>query len=297
MINTKKESNKDFFRYENKAIRPLMKELGVSHEIFYNPIFDLHRAVLSDLSVTVTIEHLKKLNIPIKDFYKINSSGLRSDEFKSDHEGLHVLFAGCSNTFGDGMFLEHLWSHKLYRMIDQASQTSGYFNIGFPGADPLQIFSQIILYIEKFGNPDVIFINIPDTPRNPELAKTSEDINGNKKVIFHSAEYLMLRFQTLLASYCSSNNIELYCFSYDKASNINLPDDDYRAHWKNYYKFTEDEMHAHMFNYEQKNKYHGFKDFFEYALDDFHPGISHQDFYYSFISDIFKRNTSIIKYD
>lgn len=35
--------------------------------------------------------------------YSLNSSGQRCDEFKKTHEGKHILFAGCSITFGEGL--------------------------------------------------------------------------------------------------------------------------------------------------------------------------------------------------
>ena len=50
------------------------------------------------LSLSNWDEHFKKTN---PNFYvnELNSNYFRSDDFKNDHEGLHILFSGCSYTF------------------------------------------------------------------------------------------------------------------------------------------------------------------------------------------------------
>ena len=110
-----------------------------------------------------TYNNLKKLGISLEqsEFYSINSHGLRSDEFITNHDGKHILFAGCSNTFGLGNFLEDVWSYKVYKEIEKNEKVSGYFNIGSPGATISEISYQIFVYCKDYGYPDTVFINLP----------------------------------------------------------------------------------------------------------------------------------------
>lgn len=46
--------------------------------------------------------------------YYFNSLGFRSDEFIKNHNGKHILFAGCSETEGTGGNLESNWPYMVY---------------------------------------------------------------------------------------------------------------------------------------------------------------------------------------
>lgn len=47
--------------------------------------------------------------------YNLNSDNFRSDEFIKKHKNKHILFAGCSNTFGEGVEYEKTWAYRLYK--------------------------------------------------------------------------------------------------------------------------------------------------------------------------------------
>ena len=94
--------------------------------------------------------------------YKYNSRGFRSDEFKKDHDGKHILFAGCSETEGVGTKLDNLWAYRVYEKIKDSEKCSGFFNIGIRALTVDLIMGQILAYIEDYGKPDVLFINYPD---------------------------------------------------------------------------------------------------------------------------------------
>jgi hypothetical protein len=96
-----------------------------------------------------------------------NDFGCRSDDFKKDHgDKLHVLFAGCSFTYGEGMPIETTWSYLVNKYINEnIAETSGHFNIGKGGANFETIVNQIIGYMNYAGKPDVIFILLPEIGR------------------------------------------------------------------------------------------------------------------------------------
>jgi hypothetical protein len=133
--------------------------------------------------------------------YKLNSYGLRSDNFQSEHSGLHILFAGCSNTFGLGTDLENIWATRVYNKIKKTNHVSNYNNIGINAGSIIEIVFHIFRYIEKFGNPDVVFILLPERDRDDEFffdeheEAYSDSFNFS---IYHSLEL-----------FCRSNNIRL----------------------------------------------------------------------------------------
>ena len=51
--------------------------------------------------------------------YNLNSDNFRSDEFIKKHKNKHILFAGCSNTFGEGVEYEKTWAYRLYKEISK----------------------------------------------------------------------------------------------------------------------------------------------------------------------------------
>lgn len=94
----------------------------------------------------------------------LNSSRFRSDEFSKIHDGRHILFAGCSETFGCGDILEKTWSHILYKKIENKTKLSGYYSIGLPGAGFQEIINSTLEYIKEYS-PNDIFILFPNVER------------------------------------------------------------------------------------------------------------------------------------
>lgn len=120
-------------------------------------------------------EDIKKTGID----YVLNSENFRCEEFINDHEKKHVLFAGCSNTFGEGIEYEKTWAYRLYKDINSKELLSGYFNLGVPGASIFEILVNVNRYIRKYSMPNVIFLLFPEIERDiryfvkPEIALTS----------------------------------------------------------------------------------------------------------------------------
>jgi hypothetical protein len=173
---------------------------------------------------------------------EINSSGFRCDNFKKEHDGLHILFSGCSTTYGTGLSIEDIWAHKVYSKISESQKVSGYYNLGVPGTGLFLIVSNIFKYFEQYGNPDVIFINLPDMFRHYAIddLNLSEEEMKHLEIIFskvsknvynkisdnepHSEDVMSLwpiyyDYLLMLESYCKTNNIELFAFSYSPPTN------------------------------------------------------------------------------
>jgi hypothetical protein len=112
-------------------------------------------------------------------FLNVNRYGLRSDEFIREHDGMHVLFAGCSFTMAEGLRREDGWAYQVYRHISKESKTSGYFNIGICGASFTRIINQIYAYIDEFGIPDKLFVFFPDLGR--ERMSSDRDLFVDKE--------------------------------------------------------------------------------------------------------------------
>lgn len=165
----------------------------------------------------------------------LNSREFRSDEFltRNLHNGEHILFAGCSNTFGQGLFKEETWAHKVYTEIAKDKPLSGYFNIGYPGISITQTISWIFKYIREFGNPDTIFVLLPDAGRfvgvsakhegelfGTVMMKEKESKNNprqyrsSKRLI----EYFAFEMYSMLETYCLSSGINLISSSWTEAA-------------------------------------------------------------------------------
>jgi hypothetical protein len=97
--------------------------------------------------------------------YKYNSDSFRSEEFKKEHDGTHILFAGCSSTFGTACKYEDVWAKLVYEEISLTKKLSGYFNLGLAGASVDAIYKDILIYISKYSKPDFIFMLLPDPYR------------------------------------------------------------------------------------------------------------------------------------
>lgn len=163
----------------------------------------------------------------------INSYGYRSDEFKKNHEGKHVLFAGCSYTWGLGLYKKEIWASMVYEKISSEEKCSGYFNLGTPGTCVTNQVYDIFQYCNKFGNPDVIFYCMPGLDRGFD-PKSIPEINTISFPPFHPNAELMktekgkylysIYFSEMinhisyfsLYQYCKSNNIKLYSFTWQE---------------------------------------------------------------------------------
>lgn len=184
--------------------------------------------------------------------YILNSDGLRSEEFVSNHENkLHILFAGCSITCGIGVNIEDTWAYKLYKQFDN---TSGFFNISIPGASIIEIIINILKYTYKYGIPDNIFILLPPIHRD------SRYINNDFIDTFIYNNYLILE------KYCNQNNIKLMTTSWAEKSEYQMLEQ-----FNTFFKPDLDNI-----------DYYGEE---LYGEDGVHPGASIHEFWYNQFKD------------
>jgi len=219
----------------------------------------------------VLFEILKDYGYSHKDIYKLNKFGFRSDEFINNHYGKHIIFAGCSYTFGDSVFLADSWAYKVYLEIAKKETLSGYFNLGSPGASTQECIDQIFNYVNIFGNPQAIFLLMPNAERGK--------INESYEDLYSSI--------AKLSTYCQENNIDLFMSSWDAKE---FSEKDLYQQAAGYVPMDLDKMTAHVDNFYDKHSGHLLKDFFLYAFDLEHPGIAIHDYYKHFFYNLYKGN-------
>jgi hypothetical protein len=167
--------------------------------------------------------------VPYTPELRVNTLGFRSDEFTNVHEGKHILFSGCSSTFGLGLSEEEIWSSLLIKkMTSSGDKISGAFNLAKPGSGIFEIVSNIFKYCGKYGTPDSIFVQLPNLSRFYAFnRKTNQVVQADlienkvesqflpiakgfkKQIEVNAYQYLMM-----LETFCKINNINLFIFGW-----------------------------------------------------------------------------------
>lgn len=93
--------------------------------------------------------------------YEINTHGYRGPEFT---EGVGILAAGCSQTFGIGVPENGTWPHLVAK-----SSGLSYANLSYPSASIEWIVESVYRYCDEFGSPKNIFCYFPDLFRSEEV--------------------------------------------------------------------------------------------------------------------------------
>lgn len=97
--------------------------------------------------------------------YFYNEDFFRCDNFKKEHNGNHILFAGCSNTEGVGSPLETVWSKMLYNELATKYKMDGFYSIARSGYGWQKIISNFMIYTQKYGFPSHLFVLLPNITR------------------------------------------------------------------------------------------------------------------------------------
>ena len=179
--------------------------------------------------------------------YKYNDMFFRSDNFTTSHDGLHILFSGCSESEGVGDNIENAWTNILYNKISQDTKCSGFFNLSRSGWGWSKIITNALIYFEKYGYPDVYFILLPNHQRMHKFykkdtgdsfwkheqlypkgsyAKISNN-NNNEKIFSEEKEYnedfiKFLLSWKLFNKICTDNNIKLIFSTWDELDSDNI---------------------------------------------------------------------------
>jgi hypothetical protein len=222
-------------------------------------------------------ESFKKDHVEIQD-KELNSLNFRSDEFIDKHDKTHILFSGCSQTFGTGLFKEELWTSLLYDLIKKDLELSGYFNLATPGASIGHIVSNIFKYFKKYGDPDIIFLNLPGPNRTYNYDKEKKIIHDGRfsDDCLPFLNILSYQYYFMLEHYCIKNNIKLFAFSWHEQGNLLM-----NKNFKNFIFINEDDIISYIFQ-----KYGNLK-LGRLARDNGHLGIGFHEYWSKYLYDKF----------
>lgn len=170
--------------------------------------------------------------------YLYNKDFFRCDDFKKEHDGKHILFAGCSNTEGVGAPIEEVWSKIVYEELCKKYKLSGFFNIAKAGYGWQKIINNFNVYSKKYGFPEYLIILMPNVKRSydwknsknkwiygnglTENNKTKKDLQDYYKSLinFYSS-------WTIFIDYCLLNNTKVLWGSwsddYRQINNLDIP--------------------------------------------------------------------------
>jgi hypothetical protein len=156
---------------------------------------------------------------------QLNSLGFRCDEFIHEHSKTHILFAGCSVTWGDYLKKEESWPMLLLNKIKNLKPVSGFFSVAYPGSSIAKQISLIFKYIYDFGNPEVIFFLMPNSGRfftienlygEDQITSSiltpicNKNYPGSSRIVNH----LSFEMYAMLEQYCIANGIRLISSSW-----------------------------------------------------------------------------------
>ena len=278
-------SSKDFF----KLIHNTAKETNTHEEKILKYFFNKKDIYLNPHSDNV-YPPINKYLLPEQQ-NEINDYGYRSDNFIKEHNGKHILFSGCSNTFGFGLNQDETWSKMLYDKISKNIKCSGYFNLAFSGGGIQMIISNLFRYFKHFGNPDYIFLNLPEhkrfmgyIPESKSYTKiTIKPVDIALEQIFCIINY---QYYLMLEQYCSSNNIKLYSTSWIVGNDLTNENPDFFSSFKTFYFVDPKKMFDDVVKDEKKYNL----DYYYYARDDDHKGVGYHIWLANFVYDIYKKD-------
>lgn len=224
-------------KYEEYTMKNV-KKIKNTHAIFFNTIDAVDRRKDEEFLINYEVlDNDYDQDDTVR--YYFNSLGYRSDEFTKHHDGEHILFAGCSETEGQGGNLESLWSHMVYKKLSETKKISGFFNLSRGGWGHDLIIANIIQYINTYGKPNKIYILFPNLSRDFEwkgVRDGEEFYNYIGKSPYYYLKNVRLADGTmkpnqglkeqreqvvkfinlvkLFEEYCTSNNIDLVWSTY-----------------------------------------------------------------------------------
>lgn len=198
--------------------------------------------------------------------YKLNSFGLRCDEFDASFATQNFLFAGCSFTFGEGLPQSKTWSAILNDKLGMKN----YYSLGYCGGSIEYIIDNIYNYINTFGKPKHLFILFPDVFRRSGKHNGRDVIflpadsdgsikdmvwDGDSKNAFRYNIELIIKLET----YCKNMDIPLAWSTWNNEFAFNID----KSLFNNYVKFNNNK--AKGLNVKQP--------YFNKARDGAHPGV------------------------
>lgn len=201
--------------------------------------------------------------------YKLNNFGHRCDNFSKQDKDNHVLFAGCSFAFGEGVPYMQNWSGKLYKKIESKYDIGGYYCLGFQNGVTSVIINNILKYFNSFGHPKILVCFFPDSIRKISYQNGSLDIDyrhdDEHKIIGRLSMYQSI---SLLENYCKQADIKFFWSTWDQ-SDLSFFS---KLNFSNFVKIEEVDIIMNATNVEEKDNI-----FYNVARDGAHPGLKYSD--------------------
>jgi hypothetical protein len=170
--------------------------------------------------------------------YRLNSDLFRSDHFKKEHDGLHIVFSGCSSTEGVGIKQEHTWAYKTYDELSKTKKIDGYYNLGQSNSGYHQIIGNFLTYVEKYGKPDYLFVLLPNIQRRYKYLEEENyweyvsypqpgSVTPTEGPRFEIDDYISVfpawakTWQSFI-NYCKANKIKLFWSTWDATDRYHI---------------------------------------------------------------------------
>ena len=243
-------------------------------KVFYNKETDQR-------SFYIVEQEAKKYGLGLEDIYKINEDGFRCESFTNQPEGLRILFAGCSVTFGHGIPEPYTWPQLVYSELSKRASLSSYHNIAKLGISRLEVMLAVSEYIDYFGMPDLILINMPNSGRDSvgENDYNTTKLNYATRALYNRVAKSMSDSGGLLLS-TSWSTEDLLGNDSEMPSTL--------ASIESHLKFTLDDFLEFIYGYAKKNKKHEFAEYMIKSMDLAHPGLAEHAFYAKLFLDKLK---------
>ena len=227
-----------------------------------------------------------------KEVYSFNSMGYRTEEFAENRK---MVFAGCSQSVGEGVVYDGVWGNILSKTLGLDS-----YNLSISGASTQLIVQNLIGFFKTYGNPEFLFCLFPEFTRiqmksNLEFMKSRyekdkygrreyslvpNNFNPEKDVKYSKAPHIAediipsellfsinLDYIRMLELYCKLNKINFRWGTWDGEQDSYLNDNISKMDFKDYVYL------------EQKNWHDGVEidsnSFYKYDLE----GINFNSFY------------------
>lgn len=159
------------------------------------------------------------------------SDYIRSDELTKVHNKNHILFSGCSQTFGIGIEnVDDIWSKIVYSSLKNCD---GYFNIARPGNTITDIIFDIKQYIQKYGKPKTIVCLLP-----PIRREIFSFIHSKKHVSQQEIDFTyfiqkrnIFLLLDLFNNFCQTNNIKLILSTWSKETDNDFKEMEIKSYY------------------------------------------------------------------
>ena len=172
--------------------------------------------------------------------FNLNKFTFRSKPLKKFNKNeINIIYAGCSITYGEGVYEKEMWTTILTNKIQSLNSDKivNGNNIAYPGASIKAIIKNLLGAIQITGNPNYIFISFPPVSRDLFYSKgrgqfincfvhdfihqdpLDTSIRYNQNFSYENNLLTATTIIFLLEEFCKSSNIKLIWGTWDENDN------------------------------------------------------------------------------